>query len=156
MTVGLAKLLCVPTTKVVFDHTYSPANPADQRLTCFLVSHTQVITPVYDENQFGQGSIHPETTKYLCLPSTVTSPILDHFVCYTATPEFDPLGLHGPAAEQTPNQERGRACPGWTDVGAYELALQPDGQGGLEELDRTAHVVQDQQSERALAVLEGE
>jgi hypothetical protein len=37
------------------------------------VSKTPKISPVYDENQFGTGTVTIEKTKTLCLPSTLGS-----------------------------------------------------------------------------------
>jgi hypothetical protein len=34
------------------------------------VSATPIITPVWDENQFGTAPVQISSTKWLCLPST--------------------------------------------------------------------------------------
>ena len=44
-------------------------NP-DAHLLCFQVSLTPVITPVWDQNQFGTGQLAIGQTRTLCLPSS--------------------------------------------------------------------------------------
>jgi len=70
--VGLAQLLCVPTTKIANGVAYKPQTAPDASLTCFQVTKTPTKNPVYDENQFGQGPIQIVKTKYLCLPTKVS------------------------------------------------------------------------------------
>lgn len=101
VTVGAAQLLCVPTTKVANGAVYSPSSATDQSLTCFSVTKTPMVTPVYDQNQFGQGPITIVSTSYLCLPSTVTiAPVLDHFLCYTV---YRAVGFRVPRGVQVSN-----------------------------------------------------
>lgn len=69
VTVGAPKLLCLPTTKIVGKTTYPMAN-ATLHLLCFQVTRTPTRTPVFDLNQFGNGTVHITKTNLLCLPST--------------------------------------------------------------------------------------
>ncbi len=71
VTVGKPQELCVPTTKILpTGQSFPPSNP-NLYYVCFVVSKTPVITPVYDQNQFGQGAVTVKGTKWLCLPSTI-------------------------------------------------------------------------------------
>ncbi len=67
--VGAPKLLCLPTTKIVGKTTYPMVN-ATLHLLCFQVTQTPTRTPVFDLNQFGNGTVHITKTNLLCLPST--------------------------------------------------------------------------------------
>jgi hypothetical protein len=60
--------LCVPTQKTVGGVVTPIKNPA-AHLLCFAVSQTPVITPVWDQNQFGVGELSIRATQSLCLPS---------------------------------------------------------------------------------------
>ena len=76
--VGVANLLCVPTTKLVAGIAYSPMTPGDKSLVCFPSSPTPYWKVVFDENQFGQGPVFPTPRlEQLCVPSTlsVQSPV---------------------------------------------------------------------------------
>jgi hypothetical protein len=72
VAVGAAELLCVPTVKIANGVTTKTQAANDPSLTCFLVSKTPFLKVVYDQNQFGQGEVFPSTTKFLCLPSSVS------------------------------------------------------------------------------------
>jgi hypothetical protein len=61
--------LCLPTAKVVGKTTYPIINPITH-LLCFPVTQTPILTPVFDQNQFGTSQIAIITTKWLCVPST--------------------------------------------------------------------------------------
>ncbi len=73
VTVGAPQLLCLPTEKVITtttgSKTYPYVNPV-KHLLCFAVSKTPIRTPVFDLNQFGNGTVTISASKYLCLPST--------------------------------------------------------------------------------------
>ena len=69
VTVGAPQELCLPTTKIVGKTVYQMQNPT-LHLLCFAVSPTPRKTPVFDENQFGQGPVSIVKTSTLCLPST--------------------------------------------------------------------------------------
>jgi hypothetical protein len=45
------------------------SNPA-AHLLCFTVSQTPVISPIWDQNQFGTGELSISTVSTLCLPSS--------------------------------------------------------------------------------------
>jgi hypothetical protein len=71
--VGVANLLCVPTTKYYGGTTYPPASAADKSLVCFPVTKTPFWKIAYDENQFGQAAVFPSAPpEDLCLPSTAS------------------------------------------------------------------------------------
>lgn len=61
--------LCLPTKKVVGKKIFPIINPA-VHLLCFPVSPTPIISPVFDQNQFGTEPIKILRTRWLCLPST--------------------------------------------------------------------------------------
>jgi hypothetical protein len=61
--------LCVPTAKVIGKKVAPIINPA-AHLLCFPVTRTPVITPVFDQNQFGTESVAIRLTRWLCVPST--------------------------------------------------------------------------------------
>jgi len=62
--------LCLPTEKILPSGKAFPIiNPA-QHLLCFPVTPTPVISPVFDENQFGTRPITISQTRWLCAPST--------------------------------------------------------------------------------------
>ncbi len=71
--IGNPTLLCVPTKKVVAGKTYPITNP-QAHLVCFAVTQTPIISPVWDENQFGVGELAIRSTSTLCLPSFKTIP----------------------------------------------------------------------------------
>lgn len=65
--------LCVPTTKILpTGLSFPPSNPS-LYYVCFGVSKTPIKTPVYDQNQFGQGAVTIRATNWLCLPSSVAN-----------------------------------------------------------------------------------
>ncbi|HEV2377166.1 MAG TPA: hypothetical protein VGS19_34000 [Streptosporangiaceae bacterium] len=76
VTVGAPVSLCLPTTKILPTGMVYPADLSGLHLLCFNVSPTPLISPVWDQNQFGQAKLVLTATKYLCLPSvkTVVSP----------------------------------------------------------------------------------
>lgn len=61
--------LCLPTKKVVGKKVFPIVN-AVAHLLCFPASPTPIITPVFDQNQFGTEKINILRTRWLCLPST--------------------------------------------------------------------------------------
>jgi hypothetical protein len=61
--------LCLPTKKVVGKKVYPIINPA-AHLLCFPVSQTPIISPVFDQNQFGTEAVKIVLSHWLCLPST--------------------------------------------------------------------------------------
>jgi hypothetical protein len=62
--------LCLPTAKVLASgKTFKIINPT-LHLLCFPVSPTPIISPVWDENQFGTAKVAIRQTNWLCLPST--------------------------------------------------------------------------------------
>lgn len=70
--IGVANLLCVPTTKVVAGVAYKPQSAADKSLVCFPEFTTPIKRIVYDLNQFGTGRVFPtERVERLCLPTVV-------------------------------------------------------------------------------------
>jgi hypothetical protein len=71
--VGAPQTLCVPTEKILPNGIASIINNPDLNYLCFAVSKTPKINPVYDENQFGTGTVTIKTTRWLCLPSTLGS-----------------------------------------------------------------------------------
>jgi hypothetical protein len=64
--------LCLPTEKILPSGQVFPIINATQHLLCFPVSQTPIITPVWDENQFGTSPVNISSTKWLCPPSTKT------------------------------------------------------------------------------------
>ena len=72
VTVGAPQTLCVPTEKILPSGVTYPINNPSLNYLCFKVSATPIVTPVFDENQFGTGTVTVKKTKSLCLPSTVT------------------------------------------------------------------------------------
>jgi len=67
--IGPPTELCVPTQKTVKTVVKAPiTNPAGH-LLCFQVTPTPVISPIWDKNQFGVGSLDIAKTSTLCLPS---------------------------------------------------------------------------------------
>lgn len=68
--VGAPQALCVPTEKILPSGAVFPINDPSLEYVCFKVSKTPVISPVYDENQFGTGTVTIKATKWLCLPSS--------------------------------------------------------------------------------------
>jgi hypothetical protein len=73
VTVGVPKLLCLPTEKILPTGATSPINNPNLNYVCFQVSKTPILSPVYDQNQFGQGPVTIKATKTLCLPTTLGS-----------------------------------------------------------------------------------
>jgi hypothetical protein len=70
--VGIANLLCVPTTKVVGGVTYKPQSPTDKSLMCFPEYTTPIKKLVYDLDQFGTGKVFPtQRNERLCLPTVI-------------------------------------------------------------------------------------
>ena len=61
--------LCLPTEKIVGGKVYKILN-ARWHLLCFPVTQTPIITPVFDENQFGTAPVNIGPTTWLCPPST--------------------------------------------------------------------------------------
>jgi hypothetical protein len=61
--------LCLPTKKVV-GKTTSPIVNAITHLLCFPVTKTPIISPIWDQNQFGTAKLAVQGTKWLCVPST--------------------------------------------------------------------------------------
>ncbi len=62
--------LCLPTRKVLASgRIFKIINPA-QHLLCFPVTPTPIISPVFDENQFGTRKVTISQTRWLCVPST--------------------------------------------------------------------------------------
>jgi hypothetical protein len=69
--IGIANLLCVPTTKFYQGAVYSPISSGDKSLVCFPVNKTPYWKTAYDENQFGSAAVFPSAPpEDLCLPST--------------------------------------------------------------------------------------
>jgi hypothetical protein len=71
VTVGKPQELCVPTEKILPTGQVFPINDPSLNYLCFKVSKTPTISPVFDENQFGTGTVTIKATKWLCLPSTI-------------------------------------------------------------------------------------
>ncbi|HXQ62895.1 MAG TPA: hypothetical protein VN796_11215 [Acidimicrobiales bacterium] len=69
--VGAPQELCVPTVKILPTGLTFPINNPSLNYVCFKVSKTPIINPVFDENQFGTGTVTIKKTKWLCVPSTV-------------------------------------------------------------------------------------
>jgi hypothetical protein len=69
--VGAPQVLCVPTEKILPTGFAYPVNNPSLYYTCFRVSPTPIKNPVYDQNQFGTGTVTIKATKWLCLPSTL-------------------------------------------------------------------------------------
>lgn len=62
--------LCLPTEKILASgKVFKIINPT-LHLLCFPVSPTPIISPVWDENQFGTAKVKIARTNWLCLPST--------------------------------------------------------------------------------------
>jgi len=73
LKMGLANLLCVPTTKIVAGVVYKPQSANDLSLVCFPTTKTPIWKQVFDENQFGEGRIFPlVTNEEFCVPSTLS------------------------------------------------------------------------------------
>ena len=64
--------LCLPTEKILPSGQVFPIINPTLHLLCFQVSPTPIISPVWDENQFGTSPISIGSTKWLCAPSTKT------------------------------------------------------------------------------------
>lgn len=65
--------LCAPTTKILpTGLSYPPSDPS-LYYVCFGVSKTPIKSPVYDQNQFGEGAVTIRATNWLCLPSSLAS-----------------------------------------------------------------------------------
>jgi len=62
--------LCLPTEKILPTGQVFPIINPTQHLLCFPVSPTPIISPVWDENQFGTSPVTITSTKWLCPPST--------------------------------------------------------------------------------------
>jgi hypothetical protein len=62
--------LCLPTEKVLPSGQVFPIINPTLHLLCYQVSPTPIITPVWDENQFGTSAVNIYSSKWLCLPST--------------------------------------------------------------------------------------
>jgi hypothetical protein len=71
--VGNPKALCVPTEKILPTGLTFPINNPNLNYVCFKVSKTPIISPVFDENQFGQGKITITATQKLCVPTTLAN-----------------------------------------------------------------------------------
>jgi hypothetical protein len=71
--VGSPKTLCVPTEKILPTGLTFPINNPNLNYVCFKVSKTPVKSPVFDENQFGQGKVTVTVTQKLCVPTTLAS-----------------------------------------------------------------------------------
>lgn len=61
--------LCLPTEKIINGVVSKIVNPITH-LLCFPVSKTPIVTPIWDQNQFGTSKLAVRATKWLCLPST--------------------------------------------------------------------------------------
>jgi len=61
--------LCLPTKKVIGKKVFPIINPI-AHLLCFPVSQTPIVTPVFDQNQFGTEAVKIRVSHWLCLPST--------------------------------------------------------------------------------------
>jgi hypothetical protein len=62
--------LCLPTKKILPSGKVFPIINAAMHLLCFPVTRTPVISPVFDENQFGTRKVAIHATASLCVPST--------------------------------------------------------------------------------------
>jgi hypothetical protein len=62
--------LCLPTEKILPTGKIFPIINPTMHLLCFPVTPTPIISPVFDENQFGTHPITISATRWLCLPST--------------------------------------------------------------------------------------
>ena len=71
--VGNPKTLCVPTEKILPTGLTFPINNPNLNYVCFKVSKTPIKSPVFDENQFGQGKVTVTVTQKLCVPTTLAS-----------------------------------------------------------------------------------
>jgi len=70
--VGAPTELCVPTQKSIKGVVMARITNPAAHLLCFTVSPTPVITPIWDQNQFGTGQLDVKNTNSLCLPSAKT------------------------------------------------------------------------------------
>ena len=62
--------LCLPTEKILRSgKVFRIINPT-LHLLCFPVTPTPIISPVFDENQFGTRKVAISQTRWLCVPST--------------------------------------------------------------------------------------
>jgi hypothetical protein len=62
--------LCLPTTKIVGNTTFKMVNPITHLLCFPVITKTPIISPIWDQNQFGTSELAVHATKWLCLPST--------------------------------------------------------------------------------------
>ena len=62
--------LCLPTEKILPSGKVFPIINPTLHLLCFPVTPTPIITPVFDENQFGTRTVAIAQTRTLCVPST--------------------------------------------------------------------------------------
>jgi hypothetical protein len=70
---GVANLLCVPTTKIVAGVVSAPQGPNDLSLTCFPTQPTPIWKLVFDQDQFGEARVFPLVdNEEFCVPSTVS------------------------------------------------------------------------------------
>jgi hypothetical protein len=67
--VGSPTELCVPTQKSIKKVVAARITNPTAHLLCFTVSQTPVISPIWDQNQFGTGQLNVTNTRTLCLPS---------------------------------------------------------------------------------------
>ncbi|HLK45756.1 MAG TPA: hypothetical protein VKT18_07190, partial [Acidimicrobiales bacterium] len=72
---GVANLVCVPTTKILpTGLTYPPQSANDLSLVCFPSSPTPLWKLIYDQNQFGESVVAPTTTnESFCVPSQLSN-----------------------------------------------------------------------------------
>jgi len=62
--------LCLPTEKILPSGKVFPIINPTLHLLCFPVTPTPIISPVFDENQFGTRTVTIAQTRTLCVPST--------------------------------------------------------------------------------------
>jgi hypothetical protein len=62
--------LCLPTEKILPSGKVFPIINPTLHLLCFPVTPTPIISPVFDENQFGTRKVTIAQTRWLCVPST--------------------------------------------------------------------------------------
>ena len=62
--------LCLPTEKILPSGKVFPIINPTLHLLCFPVTPTPIISPVFDENQFGTRKVTISQTRWLCVPST--------------------------------------------------------------------------------------
>jgi hypothetical protein len=69
---GQPNLLCVPSWKSLTGPpgTTPKTPPGLNHFTCYPVTRTPIISPVFDENQFGTRKVAISQTRWLCVPST--------------------------------------------------------------------------------------